>query len=92
MEIYRHPTFDMACRQFDLVADLLQIPESERGRLKYPKRALAVAVPIHRDDGRTEIFAGYRVQHHLSLGPTKGGTGNGLCSGFWHFCGNVLCG
>ena len=73
MEIYRHPTFDMACRQFDLVADLLQIPESERGRLKYPKRALTVAVPIHRDDGRTEIFAGYRVQHHLSLGPTKGG-------------------
>ena len=73
MEIYRHPTFDMACRQFDLVADLLEIPECERGRLKYPKRALTVAVPIHRDDGRTEIFAGYRVQHHLSLGPTKGG-------------------
>jgi glutamate dehydrogenase (NAD(P)+) len=73
MDIYRHPTFDMACRQFDLVADLLDIPESERARLKYPKRALTVAVPIHRDDGRTEVFAGYRVQHHLSLGPTKGG-------------------
>jgi glutamate dehydrogenase (NAD(P)+) len=30
-------------------------------------------VPIHLDDGRTEVFSGYRVQHHLSLGPTKGG-------------------
>lgn len=73
MDIYRHPTFDMACEQFDLVADLLEIPETDRPRLKYPKRAFTVAVPIHRDDGRTEVFAGYRVQHHLSLGPTKGG-------------------
>jgi glutamate dehydrogenase (NAD(P)+) len=63
----------MACQQFDLVADLLEIPASERGRLKYPKRSMTVALPIHRDDGSTEIFAGYRVQHHLTLGPTKGG-------------------
>jgi glutamate dehydrogenase (NAD(P)+) len=34
---------------------------------------MTVALPIHRDDGSTEVFAGYRVQHHLTLGPTKGG-------------------
>jgi len=73
MDIYDHPTFRMACQQFDLVADHLQIPESERDRLKFPKRSLAVALPIHRDDGSTEVFVGYRVQHHLTLGPTKGG-------------------
>src|SRR3989441_10782327 len=73
MEIYDHPTFRMACRQFDLVADHLQIPDSDRGRLKYPKRSMTVALPIHRDDGRTEVLTGYRVQHHLTLGPTKGG-------------------
>jgi len=73
MEIYDHPTFRMACQQFDLVADHLQIPESERGRIKYPKRSMTVALPIHRDDGTTQVFAGYRVQHHLTLGPTKGG-------------------
>jgi glutamate dehydrogenase (NAD(P)+) len=73
MEIYQHPTFQMACQQFDLVADHLQIPESERGRLKFPKRSMTVALPIRRDDGRTEVFTGYRVQHHLTLGPTKGG-------------------
>ena len=63
----------MACQQFDSVADYLRIPEAERGRLKYPKRALTVSLPIERDDGRTEVFAGYRVQHHLTLGPGKGG-------------------
>src|SRR5216683_5010820 len=73
MEIYDHPTFRMACQQFDLVADHLSIPESDRARLKYPKRSMAVALPIKRDDGSVEVFAGYRVQHHLTLGPTKGG-------------------
>src|SRR6185437_4280698 len=73
MEIYDHPTFRMACRQFDLVADHLQIPEAERARLKFPKRSMTVALPIRRDDGTTQVFSGYRVQHHLTLGPTKGG-------------------
>src|SRR3954469_8330686 len=73
MEIYDHPTFHMACRQFDLVADRLDIPPAERDRLKYPKRSMAVALPIHCEDGSTKVYTGYRVQHHLTLGPTKGG-------------------
>jgi glutamate dehydrogenase (NAD(P)+) len=73
MEIYDHPTFRMACQQFDRVAERLEIPENERGRLKYPKRSMTVSLPVHMDDGRTEVFSGYRVQHHLTLGPTKGG-------------------
>lgn len=73
MEIYAHPTFQMACRQFDLVADHLQIPVSERERLKFPKHSLTVALPIHMDNGSTRVFSGYRVQHHLTLDPTKGG-------------------
>jgi glutamate dehydrogenase (NAD(P)+) len=73
VNVYDHPTFKMACQQFDLVADYLQIPADDRDRLKYPKRSISVAIPIHRDDGSTAVFAGYRVQHHLSLGPTKGG-------------------
>jgi glutamate dehydrogenase (NAD(P)+) len=40
----------------------------------YPKRAITVSCPIHRDDGSTQVYEGYRVQHHLTLGPTKGGT------------------
>ena len=63
----------MASQQFDLVADYLQIPRNDRDRLKFPKRSVSVAIPIHRDDGSTQVFMGYRVQHHLTLGPTKGG-------------------
>jgi glutamate dehydrogenase (NAD(P)+) len=73
MEIYAHPIFEMACRQFDVVADHLEIPESHRERLKFPKRSMSVSLPIRLDDGSVKVFAGYRVQHHLTLGPTKGG-------------------
>jgi glutamate dehydrogenase (NAD(P)+) len=73
MDLYQHPTFQMACEQFDLVADFLELPHNDRDRLKYPKRALAVSVPVRLDSGEVRVFAGYRVQHHLSMGPTKGG-------------------
>src|SRR6202034_2765566 len=73
MDIYDHPTFRMACQQFDLVADFLQLPLNVRDRLKYPKRSMTVALPVQCDDGKTRVFSGYRVQHHLTLGPTKGG-------------------
>ena len=74
MSIYTGPVFEMAKRQFDTVADHIDIPLDERDRLLYPKRAVAVSCPIHRDDGSTSVFQGYRVQHHLAMGPTKGGT------------------
>jgi glutamate dehydrogenase (NAD(P)+) len=73
MDVYDHPTFQMACRQFDLVADRLQISENDRGWVKFPKRSLTVSLPIRMDNGSTRVFPGYRVQHHLTLGPTKGG-------------------
>jgi glutamate dehydrogenase (NAD(P)+) len=74
MTIYSGPVFDMARQQFQVIADHLEIPLDERDRLLYPKRAITVSCPIHRDDGRIAVFQGYRVQHHLTLGPTKGGT------------------
>ncbi len=74
MTVYTGPVFEMARTQFGIIADHLGIPENERDRLLYPKRAIIVAVPVNMDDGRTEVFQGFRVQHHLTLGPTKGGT------------------
>ena len=74
MTIYSGPVFDMARKQFHVIADHLEIPPDERERLLYPKRALVVSCPIHQDDGRLAVYTGYRVQHHLTLGPTKGGT------------------
>ncbi len=74
IDLYSGPFFEQALRQFDVIADYLNIPQIERLRLLLPKRAIAVAVPIHCDDGTTAVFMGYRVQHHLTMGPTKGGT------------------
>ncbi|MGE0614603.1 MAG: Glu/Leu/Phe/Val dehydrogenase [Bacteriovoracia bacterium] len=42
-------------------------------RLKVPKRALIVSVPIRLDNGEVRVFEGYRVQHNMTLGPGKGG-------------------
>src|ERR1700682_2452081 len=74
MTVYSGPVFDMAVNQFGVIANHLSIPMDERDRLLMPKRAITVSCPIHRDDGSIAVFEGYRVQHHLTLGPTKGGT------------------
>jgi glutamate dehydrogenase (NAD(P)+) len=74
MTIYHDDVFQMACDQFQVIADYLNIDKNDRDRLMYPKRSVAVTLPVHMDDGSTQTFQGYRVQHHLTLGPTKGGT------------------
>lgn len=71
--IYDSEVFRMACRQFDLAADAINLPENVRDRVKYPKRCLAVTCPIRRDDGTVRVFEGFRVQHHITTGPCKGG-------------------
>src|SRR5213083_3086470 len=72
--IYDDEVFQMACDQFSVIADYLNIDEGDREWATYPKRAVAVTLPVHMDDGSTRAFQGYRVQHHIALGPTKGGT------------------
>jgi glutamate dehydrogenase (NAD(P)+) len=47
MEIYDHPTFQMACQQFDAGGRPLEIPVNERARLKFPKRSMTVSLPVH---------------------------------------------
>src|SRR5258708_10550245 len=74
MTVYSGPVFDMAVNQFGVIANHLEIPMDERDLILMPKRAVTVSCPIHRDDGTVAVFEGYRVQHHLTLGPTKGGT------------------
>ena len=71
--IYDSPVFKMACDQYDQACDWLKIDQGESERTRLPKRALVVQVPIRMDDGTIRSFQGYRVQHHLAFGPTKGG-------------------
>lgn len=68
-----HPTFRLAVAQFDQAVQHMAINPNLLERLKSPQRALAVSVPVRMDDGQVEVFRGYRVQHDLSRGPTKGG-------------------
>jgi glutamate dehydrogenase (NAD(P)+) len=72
-KLYDSDVFRMACRQFDQAADAINLPEGLRDRTKYPRRCMAVSLPIKRDNGTTVVFEGYRVQHSLSTGPSKGG-------------------
>jgi glutamate dehydrogenase (NAD(P)+) len=67
------PVFQMACRQLQSVAEAVDVDAGVLERLAQPKRAMVVSCPIRMDDGRTENFIGYRVQHSLTSGPSKGG-------------------
>ncbi len=71
--VYSSEVYLMACKQFDRAADAINLPETLRDRVKHPRRAVVVSLPIRRDDGTVEVFEGYRVQHNLSTGPAKGG-------------------
>ncbi len=66
-------TFRLAVAQFDQAAETMELDGNLRERLKLPQRSLIVSVPVRMDDGRVEVFTGYRVQHDSSRGPSKGG-------------------
>jgi len=63
----------VAQSQFDHAAEQLDLDPGLRRVLRVPKRELTVNFPVTMDDGRVEVFTGYRVQHNLSRGPAKGG-------------------
>jgi len=65
--------YDAALSQFNAAAQILQLPEELSKILRKPKRELTVNFPVRMDDGRIEIYTGYRVQHNVSPGPAKGG-------------------
>ena len=67
------PTYQMACQQLKDVAEIMDFPPDVIERLGFPKRSLIVNVPIRMDNGEIHCFIGYRVQHSLTSGPSKGG-------------------
>ena len=71
--IYESPVYQIANSQYERACDWLAVASDARERTRLPKRALVVQVPVRMDDGSVRSFEGYRVQHHLALGPTKGG-------------------
>ncbi|HET9297697.1 MAG TPA: Glu/Leu/Phe/Val dehydrogenase [Candidatus Binatia bacterium] len=70
---WRNETSDMAVQQFDIAAAKLRLDPNLAVRLRRPDRAMVISVPTRMDDGRVNVFTGYRVQHNDVLGPFKGG-------------------
>ena len=62
-----------AISQLRRAIDQLKLSENDWNTLSTPRRVLEVAVPLRRDDGRVEMYKGYRVQYSTTRGPSKGG-------------------
>lgn len=60
-------------KRFDLAAELLGLDRGVYQYLKHPMHQHIVTIPIQMDDGRIEVFEGYRVIHNNVMGPSKGG-------------------
>jgi len=58
---------------FHKAAELLDLPDDMRRTLINPYREITVEVPLRRNDGRLDLYNGYRVQHNNFRGPFKGG-------------------
>ena len=65
--------FEMAQKQFDAVADQLDLSPDTRALLRNPLREFHFMIPVRMDDGHLRAFRGYRVQHNDARGPNKGG-------------------
>jgi len=72
MEQETNPWEAQASR-FDEAARRLKLDDGIWKILRYPAREIIVHIPVQMDDGRIEVFTGYRVQHSNARGPGKGG-------------------
>lgn len=73
MSLFESPLYVDAFHQLVSAGEVMGLDPNIADRLKYPKRALQVAIPIRLDDGTVKTFMGYRVQHNMTIGPGKGG-------------------
>ncbi len=65
--------YESAEARFEIAARQLGLEDGLYRFLKYPNKEITVYIPVVMDDGRMEVFTGYRVQHSLVRGPCKGG-------------------
>jgi glutamate dehydrogenase (NAD(P)+) len=65
--------WDSALSQLDEAARTMDLDPGVHEVLRNPRRALEVSIPVRMDDGRIQVFKGYRVHHNTSRGPSKGG-------------------
>lgn len=66
-------SFQIGLKLLDRAAEKLKLDPGLHKKLRCPKRQLIVSIPVKLDDGSLEVFTGYRVQHNVDRGPSKGG-------------------
>ncbi len=69
----KHSAFDAMQTRLRIAAELYGLDETLFKVFIQPLRSVIVSLPVHMDDGRWEVFTGYRVQHSTVRGPGKGG-------------------
>jgi glutamate dehydrogenase (NAD(P)+) len=72
LENEKNPWLAAAAR-FEEAAKRLKLDDGMRKVLGTPAKEITVHIPVQLDDGRIEVFTGYRVQHSIARGPAKGG-------------------
>jgi glutamate dehydrogenase (NAD(P)+) len=65
--------FEEMMSRFDIAAQKLELDPGLYKVLREPIRETKVSIPVQMDDGRIEVFIGYRVLHNIARGPGKGG-------------------
>jgi len=65
--------YEMARAQFDRIADMIGLDDGARQFLRTPMREYHFSIPVHMDDGKVQVFQGFRSQHNDARGPGKGG-------------------
>lgn len=65
--------FSVAQKQFDRAAEMLDLDEATRTLLRSPMHEHHFLIPVRLDNGKTEVFRGFRIQHNTARGPAKGG-------------------
>src|SRR5215475_3413330 len=72
-QIKEENPFESMMSRFDHAAQLLRLDPDLYKVLRVPNREITTYIPVFMDDGRIEVFTGYRVQHNFARGPGKGG-------------------
>jgi glutamate dehydrogenase/leucine dehydrogenase len=65
--------FDAMIRRLDQAASIMKLDDDVYQIVKTPSKVVEVSLPIKMDNGKTQVFEGYRVIHSTALGPSKGG-------------------
>ena len=66
-------SWNAVLQRLDGVAALVGLDPAVHEVLRRPNRVLEVSIPVRMDDGRTEVFTGWRIHHNVARGPAKGG-------------------